>query len=227
MERAVPAKAGTTCMYLWRSLTQAQRDEVLAERRACRRPWHSPPRSCRDEQTVFHLAVACFEHQPLIGASIARMDEFTRSLQATLEAASKRVFAWCVLPNHYHLLVETINLRETTRLIGQTHGRTSFAWNREDAARGRTCFHGISDRRMRNDRHFWATMNYIHNNPVHHGLVVTWTDWPWSSAHEFLAEVGREEAVRIWREYPVLDYGKKWDVAGSTAFRRKEPSEAD
>jgi putative transposase len=155
------------------------------------------------------------------------MKEFTQSLHATLEAATKSVFAWCVLPNHYHLLVETMNLRETTRLIGQFHGRTSFAWNNEDIARGRICFHGISDRRMRSDRHFWPTMNYIHNNPVHHGLVVTWTDWPWSSAHEFLAKVGREEAVRIWRDYPVLDYGTKWDAAGSTAFRRKEPSAAD
>jgi hypothetical protein len=24
--------------------------------------------------------------------------------------------------------------------------------------------------------------------------------------------VGRETAEKIWREYPILDYGKKWDV---------------
>ena len=55
-------------------------------------------------------------------------------------------------------------------------------------------------------------MNYIHHNPVKHGYVDKWQDWPWSSAAEFLARVGRETAEKIWREYPILDYGKKWDV---------------
>ncbi|HEX6189161.1 MAG TPA: hypothetical protein VFZ40_13865 [Pyrinomonadaceae bacterium] len=35
---------------------------------------------------------------------------------------------------------------------------------------------------------------------------------PWSSAAAFVERVGRETASKIWREYPVLDYGKKWDV---------------
>lgn len=67
------------------------------------------------------------------------------------------------------------------------------------------------DRAIRSERHFWASVNYIHHNPVHHGYVEKWQDWPWSSAAEFLDSVGRERAVRIWQEYPILDYGKTWD----------------
>ena len=37
----------------------------------------------------------------------------------------------------------------------------------------------IVERAMRSDRHFWATLNYAHHNPVHHGYVARWTDWPW------------------------------------------------
>ena len=66
---------------------------------------------------------------------------------------------------------------------------------------------------MRSDRHFWATLNYVHHNPVHHGYVEHWQDWPFSSAPEYLAEMGRAEAERLWLEYPVLDYGKGWDDA--------------
>lgn len=65
---------------------------------------------------------------------------------------------------------------------------------------------------MRSDRHFWATVNYVHHNPVHHGYVLLWTDWPWSSARDYLREVGREEAARAWQAYPVKDYGKGWDA---------------
>ena len=66
---------------------------------------------------------------------------------------------------------------------------------------------------MRNDAHFWATVNYVHNNPVHHRYVAHWQDWPYSTASEYLAEIGREEAARLWKAYPVLGYGKGWDEA--------------
>ena len=60
--------------------------------------------------------------------------------------------------------------------------------------------------------HFWASVNYIHHNPVHHGYVEKWQDWPWSNAADFIERVGHKTAAKIWREYPILDYGKKWDV---------------
>ncbi len=65
---------------------------------------------------------------------------------------------------------------------------------------------------MRSERHFWATVNYVHNNPIKHGYVDGWQDWPFSNAAQYLDQVGREKAEEIWREYPVLDYGKDWDV---------------
>ena len=55
-------------------------------------------------------------------------------------------------------------------------------------------------------------MNYIHHNPVHHGYVEKWQDWIWSSAAKFLESAGRERAAQIWRDYPILDYGKGWDI---------------
>ncbi len=119
--------------------------------------------------------------------------------------------AWCVLPNHYHLLVETDDLKNVTHSLGQLHGRSSRAWNLEDKTTARKTFHRASDRHIRSESHHWATLNYIHHNPVRHGYVKRWTDWPWSSAIDYLHAVGREEALRIWRAYPLLDYGEGWD----------------
>ena len=99
----------------------------------------------------------------------------------------------------------------TLRGIGQLHGRTSFEWNGQDNTRGRKVWYRCVERSMRNERHRWATLNYIHNNPVHHGYVQRWQDWPFGSAIEYLEHVGAEQAGEIWRKYPVLDYGKGWD----------------
>ncbi len=119
--------------------------------------------------------------------------------------------AWCVLPNHYHVLVPSADIRATVKLLGELHGKTSFQWNGEEDTRGRQVWHSASDRAMQNSDHFWATINYIHHNPVKHDYVESWLDWPFSSALDFLESEDRESAVRIWKQYPVLDYGRGWD----------------
>lgn len=196
-------------MYAWRNLTEEQQKEVLLYRVNAHRPWHSPPLLFQAGR--FHLSAACYEHQPHIGRELNRIDAFSQRLLEVLAEAQATVFAWCVLPNHYHLLIETGDLKRLKQAIGRLHGRTSHDWNLAEDATGRTVWHRCADRKVRNERHYWATLNYIHNNPVHHGYVSTWTDWPFSSAADFIAQTGREKAISIWRDYPVLDYGKSWD----------------
>ena len=117
----------------------------------------------------------------------------------------------CVLPNHYHLLIKTAELKETLIELGRLHGRTAFEWNKKDNMAGRKCWHRVADRKIRNSDHYYATLNYIHNNPVKHGYVDKWDKWFFSSAKQFLKEVGREQALKIWIQYPLFDYGKGWD----------------
>jgi putative transposase len=139
------------------------------------------------------------------------MDMFARDLLTVFAAHGGRAFAWCVLPNHYHALVEAPDVLDLLRGLGRFHGRTSYAWNGAESTRGRKVFFRAVERAIRSDGHFWATLNYVHHNPVHHGYAARWTDWSWSSATEYLAQTEPGEAERIWRQYPVRDYGKGWD----------------
>ena len=61
------------------------------------------------------------------------------------------------------------------------------------------------------DNHFYAVRNYIYNNPVKHGYVNKWTEWTFSSAQEYIDDVGKDEAAMFWKKYPVCDMGKGWD----------------
>jgi len=200
--------------YLWRKLTPDQRDELLAYRRLMRRPWHRPPHFGRGF-AHYVITAACFEHRPIIGSSPARMAWFSEVL---LKAFMDPPSAWCVLPNHYHVLARIKNLKGLTRKLGRFHGRVSRKWNLEDDTLGRQLWHGVSDRAMRNGDHFWATVNYVHHNPVKHGYADKWEDWPFSSAADYLGEMGRGAARKIWDSYPPGEYGKGWD---------DDPEEAD
>ena len=197
-------------MYFWRRMTPEQREATLEERKRYPRPWHGPPHYA-SESSLYLLSAACYEHQPIIGVSRQRMAEFESELLKTTAERAQTVFAWIVLPNHYHLLVDSGDILALLEVHGHLHGRTSFRWNGEDARRGRQVWHRTAETAMKSERHFWASLNYVLHNAVRHGYVERWQDWPYSNAAEYLEDVGRDLAERRWREYPILEYGNHWD----------------
>jgi len=199
-------------MYFWRTLTEKQEAEVLHERKGRKLPWHSPPHLDFEGPVSFIITASCYEHKHIIGHTSDRIARFEQDLIATCVDFAHKIFAWCILTNHYHILLRTEQIKALRKALGKLHGRTSRFWNQEDDKPGRKVWFNLFDRDMRSQRHMWASMNYIHNNAVHHGYVQRWQDWPYSSANQFLEEVGREKAAEIWKEYPILDYGKGWDV---------------
>lgn len=196
-------------MYRWRSLSDLERIALTEWRQSQKLPKHSPPH-LKGEGTCL-LTAACYEHEPVIGANVGRMLSFSEELTALVGSFAEAIHAWVVLPNHYHILLTTPDLKATLKAVGQLHGRTSFRWNGEDNRRGRKVWFNAADRVMRSEGHFWSTMNYIHHNPVRHGYVKRWQDWPFSSALNYLMEVGDEKAKENWQNFPLKDYGAGWD----------------
>jgi putative transposase len=198
-------------MYNWRKMTAGMRENVLAYRKLQSLPWHSPPYRFCKVNSCYLLTAACYEHAPIIGPPSVRMIALERALLATCEEMNVEIFAWCVLPNHSRILVSTDRIRALVKAVGQTHGRFSFQWNGEDQCRGRKVWCGCTETYIKSASHFWATMNYIHHNPVKHGYCENWTDWPCSSAESYLSGVGRARAIEIWSRYPIESYGNEWD----------------
>jgi putative transposase len=173
-------------------------------------PWRGPPHYEADSG-LYLITAACYEHQPIIGTSPARMGEFEGELLKTIRANALTVFAWIVLPNHYHALLRAPKVKVLLSALGRLHGGTSFRWNGEDGKRGRQVWHRAAETGIKSEGHFWASMNYVLNNAVRHRYVRRWQDWPYSNAEAYLAEVGMEVAKQRWLSYPLLDYGKDWD----------------
>jgi putative transposase len=159
------------------------------------------------------ISASCFEHRAIIGHSTQRMTSFAESLLQTLDDAAEETWAWVVLPNHYHVLVVSKSILELLKALGKLHGKSSFAWNGEENSRGRKVWFNAAETVMKSNAHTAATMNYIHHNPVKHGYAEKWTDWPWSSAQEYLNDVGRGTALEHWNTCPVDQYGDGWDDA--------------
>jgi putative transposase len=198
-------------MYRWREWTPEQRRAILKERCERNQPCHSPAHVESDRTTYYMITAACFEHHSVVGFSDERMAEFSIKLCDMLQEASRALFAWVVLPNHYHVLVDAPEVKRTLKQLGMLHGRSSFDWNGEESLRGRQVWCNAAETAMKSEGHFYASQNYILNNPVHHGYCSKWTEWPFSSAEEYLSSLGRDQAIHFWNAYPLYEYGQSWD----------------
>ena len=141
-------------MYAWRKMSQEEREKTLSRRQSAGNPWPSIPTI--DSGTGSYLiSAACYEHRPHIGFSAERIEEFCEDLVSTLHECScaEQTIAWVVLPNHYHLLCLTREIRAMKSELGRLHGRTSVRWNREEKATGRKVWFRSAETIIKSERH--------------------------------------------------------------------------
>lgn len=93
-----------------------------------------------------------------------------------------RLLAWVIMPNHVHALIETILGFPLDKIIQSWKSFTAHKANDLLGRSGQFWFPDYFDRYIRNERHFYNAVRYIHENPVKAGLVSRAVDWPFSSA---------------------------------------------
>ena len=164
-------------MYNWRKMEDEQRQYVLKNRQTQKHPWHSP-KHIQSNKKRFHIVAACYEHKPIIGHTPERMANFEDLIFSAIINDVNELHAWSILPNHYHILLTNENLDITLKNLFKIHQKTGFEWNREENSKGRKVWFNALEHGIKSERHFWATVNYIHHNPIKHDYVKKWEDWP-------------------------------------------------
>ena len=195
-------------MYKYRKLTPEKRAELVRQRIARRYPAHSPPHPVR-KQRFYLLTASCYKHNAYLQSDSRQKQVLDLLFQMFNNETELR--AWIILPNHYHILVNTKDFKLLGCLFRKVHGATAHQWNSEDNAVGRKVWYRYSDRAIRSERHYYTTLNYIHYNPVKHGWIKSPYEWEYSSVHWYLEYKGREWLRDLWNKYPVRDYGRDWD----------------
>lgn len=106
--------------------------------------------------------------------------------------ASVEVWAYCLMPNHVHLIMVPQSAEGLARSIGETHRQYTAFVN----ARARWTGHLFQGRFASvalDDDHLMLAARYVALNPVRARLVKRPQDWPWSSLRAHLA--GRDDGL--------------------------------
>jgi hypothetical protein len=70
-------------------------------------------------------------------------------------------------------------------MIRKLHGTMSIWVNKLDRSPGRKIWHNYRETILDIEGSYLARLNYVHQNPVHHGLVPVANQYPWCSAAWF------------------------------------------
>lgn len=95
------------------------------------------------------------------------------------------IYAYCFMPNHYHLLLEE-QRTPIAKLIGRLFTSYSLHFNRKYDRNGPLFQDRFKSKLVQKDTYFLQVSRYIHLNPVKDGLVRDPLAYPYSSLHEYV-----------------------------------------
>lgn len=110
-------------------------------------------------------------------------------LAEAASAAGTEVWAYCMMPNHVHLILVPSQVDGLRATLAEAHRRYTTFINKRQSWTGHL-WQGRFGSVAMDDDHLASAVRYVSLNPVRAGLVARAQDWPWSSARAHLAGEG-------------------------------------
>jgi putative transposase len=146
------------------------------------------------------LTFSCFRRQNfLFDETLCQW--FLENLDSCRNCGMFKILSYVLMPNHVHLLIipqnenydigkilSSIKIPITRKILFERHNfETDLIPKMLDNNSSKTIYHfwqrgGGYDRNLFSKEAIWASINYMHSNPVKKGLVETPENWKWSSA---------------------------------------------
>lgn len=112
---------------------------------------------------------------------------FEKLLRLLVTPCNIHLYAWCLMPNHFHLLIETPNANLSI-FMRRLLTRYAKYFNRAHGLVGHVFQGRYKALLCQQETYFKTLLRYIHRNPIAgkkgKSLVKQLADWPWSS-HRF------------------------------------------
>lgn len=146
---------------------------------------HAPPHDCF-APGVYMVTCGTYLKRPHL-SSRKRLAYFCSKFISSAKEHGWNLQAWAVLNNHYHFVATSPpeGKESLGKWLADLH-RTTATWlNEEDASPGRKVWHNYFDTPLTYQKSYFARLNYVHNNPVKHGLVAKAEDYDRCSAGWF------------------------------------------
>jgi putative transposase len=112
--------------------------------------------------------------------------DYRRFVELLAEGLSREgtpLYAYCLMPNHWHLVLRAADGQQLARLMHWVATKHASAWNayRGIVGEGHLYQGRYKTFPVQADEHFLVVCRYVERNPVRAGLVERASEWKWSS----------------------------------------------
>lgn len=136
---------------------------------------------------VYHVTSRGDRREPIYRDDLDRAAQLNVIAEA-LERFDARLLAYCLMGNHYHLVLQT-RRANLSRLMRHINGVYTQAFNRRHGLVGHLFQGRFKAILVDQDNYLVALCRYVERNPVAAGLVERAQDWAWSSCRAHLGLV--------------------------------------
>ena len=154
-------------------------------------------------------------------------DDYRAYIDLLAEAGAKsgtEVWAYCLMPNHVHLILVPSHPDGLRAMLGDANRRYTRASNARNKWTGHLWQGRFGSVPMDED-YLASAVRYVSLNPVRAGLVRAAVDWPWSSVRAHLAGEDDDLAVTAPVLERIPDFAALLD-SGEDEGRNRAQSEA-
>lgn len=107
-------------------------------------------------------------------------------MAASVREADCEVWAWCLMPDHVHMIIVPAGEEGLRRALARAHRQYALHINTRRHRTGHL-WHGRFESAVIDEDHLALALAYVSFNPVRARLVQAPEDWPWSSVRAHLA----------------------------------------
>lgn len=111
---------------------------------------------------------------------------FLDLLKESSEMWRVKVAAYCLMSNHYHLLIQTPEAN-LSRFMRHLNGVYTQRYNRRHKVDGQLFRGRYKSILVDGDSYLLELMRYIHRNPLRAGIVKNINEYPWNSHHGYVS----------------------------------------
>ena len=147
--------------------------------------WPHAPLHSLHETGAYMVTAGTYQKQHFL-SNQSRKTAFMNMLFEMATQYHWELQAWAVMSNHYHFIAHSPDTAENLQeFMLRLHTLSSTDFNCEDAMPGRKVWYQFWDKRISFLKSYLPRLKYVHENPVHHGVVRDAEDYFWCSASWF------------------------------------------
>ena len=152
----------------------------------------------------------------------ADYEAFEKVLADTMEQVSMRVLGYCLMPNHWHLVLWPVHDGDLARFVQRLTTTHVRRWHRDrQSVGGGYVYQGnYKSFPIQRDDHLLTVLRYVVCNPVRSGLVTRAAQWRFSSFWRWLHPGENKDGPRLGA-WPVARPAD-WKARVNRAIGKKE-----